>query len=182
MFENYKVFETDFAGRPLKIETGKIAQLANGACFVRYGDTVVNVAAVSYTHLDVYKRQPMCKLNSGALKYQLIQNRNLEKGGEPDFTRGTLEGDIAPGKITFYRLQSTADTKLTSYIAQGEILTVATRSFGGIGIFAISEMDRFYRHVPVSYTHLMRRMSSDVIPSGGLSIYFLRSFSVFWFI
>ncbi len=45
MFENYKVFETDFAGRPLKIETGKIAQLANGACFVRYGDTVVNVAA-----------------------------------------------------------------------------------------------------------------------------------------
>lgn len=98
---------------------------------------------------------PMCKLNSGALKYQLIQNRNLEKGGEPDFTRGTLEGDIAPGKITFYRLQSTADTKLTSYIAQGEILPVATRSFGGIGIFAISEMDRFYRHVLLSkhYPH-----------------------------
>ena len=45
-----------------------------------------------------------------------------------------MEGDIAPGKITFYRLQSTADTKLTSYIAQGEILPVATRSFGGIGI------------------------------------------------
>ena len=34
MFENYKVFETDFAGRPLVVETGKIAQLANGACFV----------------------------------------------------------------------------------------------------------------------------------------------------
>ena len=47
MFENYKVFETDFAGRPLKIETGKIAQLANGACFVRYGDTVVNVAVTA---------------------------------------------------------------------------------------------------------------------------------------
>ena len=66
-----------------------------------------------------------------------------------------MEGDIAPGKITFYRLQSTADTKLTSYIAQGEILPVATRSFGGIGIFAISEMDRFYRHVLLSkhYPH-----------------------------
>ena len=98
---------------------------------------------------------PMCKLNSGALKYQLIQNRNLEKGGEPDFTRGTLEGDIAPGKITFYRLQSTADTKLTSYIAQGEILPVATRSFGGIAIFGIHEMGRFYRHVLVQkrYPH-----------------------------
>ena len=47
MFENYKVFKTDFAGRPLIIETGKIAQLANGACFVRYGDTVVNVAVTA---------------------------------------------------------------------------------------------------------------------------------------
>ncbi len=47
MFEHYKVFETDFAGRPLKIETGKIAQLANGSCFVRYGDTVVNVAVTA---------------------------------------------------------------------------------------------------------------------------------------
>ena len=47
MFDHYKVFETDFAGRPLKIETGKIAQLANGACFVRYGDTVVNVAVTA---------------------------------------------------------------------------------------------------------------------------------------
>ena len=31
MFENYRVFETELAGRPLVIETGKIAQLANGA-------------------------------------------------------------------------------------------------------------------------------------------------------
>ena len=47
MYVNYKVLETDFAGRPLNIETGKIAQLANGACFVRYGDTVVNVAVTA---------------------------------------------------------------------------------------------------------------------------------------
>lgn len=47
MFENYKVFKTDFAGRPLVIETGKIAQLANGACLVRYGETVVNVAVTA---------------------------------------------------------------------------------------------------------------------------------------
>ncbi|WP_419196123.1 L-fucose/L-arabinose isomerase family protein [Caproiciproducens galactitolivorans] len=90
---------------------------------------------------------PFCKLSNGAVKYQLIQNRLLENGQEPDFTRGTLEGDIAPGQITFFRLQSTSDAKLTSYIAQGEILPVATRSFGGIGIFAIREMGRFYRYV-----------------------------------
>ena len=47
MFEQYKVFETDFAGRPLRIETGKVAQLANGSCFVRYGNTVVNVAVTA---------------------------------------------------------------------------------------------------------------------------------------
>lgn len=47
MFENYKVFKTDFAGRELVIETGKLAQLANGACLVRYGETVVNVAVTA---------------------------------------------------------------------------------------------------------------------------------------
>ena len=62
-------------------------------------------------------------------------------------TQRTLEGDIAPGDITFFRLQSTADTKLRAYVAQGEILPVATRSFGSIGVFAIPEMGRFYRHV-----------------------------------
>lgn len=98
---------------------------------------------------------PLCKLSSGAVKYQLIQNRLLENGGTPDFTRGTLEGDIAPSKITFYRLQGAAEAKLTAYIAQGEILPVATRSFGGIGVFAIPEMGRFYRHVLIAkrYPH-----------------------------
>ena len=43
MFENYKVYETTLAGRKLKLETGKMAQLSNGSCVVRYGDTVVMV-------------------------------------------------------------------------------------------------------------------------------------------
>ncbi|MBP2633815.1 MAG: L-fucose isomerase [Firmicutes bacterium] len=98
---------------------------------------------------------PLCKLAKGAVKYQLIQNRLLENGGTPDITRGTLEGDIAAGEITFFRLQSTAGAELRSYIAQGEVLPVATRSFGGIGIFAIPEMGRFYRHVLIEkqYPH-----------------------------
>ncbi len=36
---------------------------------------------------------------------------------------------------------------MKAYAAEGEVLPVATRSFGGIGIFAIPEMNRFYRHV-----------------------------------
>ena len=47
VFDKYRVFETEFAGRPLKIETGKMTQLANGACLVRYGETVVHVAATA---------------------------------------------------------------------------------------------------------------------------------------
>ncbi|MBE7045014.1 MAG: polyribonucleotide nucleotidyltransferase, partial [Ruminococcaceae bacterium] len=39
----FRTFETTLAGRPLVIETGKMAELANGHCLVRYGDTVVMV-------------------------------------------------------------------------------------------------------------------------------------------
>ncbi len=40
-FENHKVYETTLAGRPLKLETGKMAQLANAAVLASYGETVV---------------------------------------------------------------------------------------------------------------------------------------------
>ena len=83
------------------------------------------------------------KLAFCSMKYQFIMARSLPE----EVTQGTLEGDIAPGDITFYRLQSTADCKLRAYVAQGEVLPVATKSFGSIGIFAIPEMGRFYRHV-----------------------------------
>lgn len=47
MFENYRTFETTYAGRPVIVETGKTCALSNGSCWVRYGDTVVmaNVTA-----------------------------------------------------------------------------------------------------------------------------------------
>lgn len=42
-----KKFEFDFAGRKLTVETGKLAQFANGSCLVRYGDTVILSTATS---------------------------------------------------------------------------------------------------------------------------------------
>ncbi len=91
------------------------------------------------------------KLAFCSMKNQLIMARTLPE----EVTNGTLEGDIAPGEITFFRLQSTADAKLRAYVAQGEVLPVATRSFGSIGVFAIPEMGRFYRHVLIekNYPH-----------------------------
>ena len=83
------------------------------------------------------------KLSFCQMKYQLIMARSLPE----EVTQGTLEGDIVPGDITFFRLQSTADNRLRAYVANGEVLPVATHSFGSIGVFAIPEMKRFYRHV-----------------------------------
>ena len=83
------------------------------------------------------------KLSFCEMRYQLIMARSLPE----EVTQGTLEGDIVPGDITFFRLQSTADSRLRAYIGHDEVLPVASRSFGSIGVFAIPQMGRFYRHV-----------------------------------
>lgn len=83
------------------------------------------------------------KLSFCEMRNQKIMARTLPE----ECTYGTCEGDLAPGDITFFRLQSTSDAKLTAYVAEGEILPVATQSFGTIGVFAIPEMGRFYRHI-----------------------------------
>jgi L-fucose isomerase-like protein len=91
------------------------------------------------------------KLAFCEMRNQMIMARSLPE----EVTNGTLEGDITPGDITFFRLQSTSDNKLRAYIAHGEVLPVRTRSFGAIGIFAIPEMGRFYRNVLIekNYPH-----------------------------
>ncbi len=83
------------------------------------------------------------KLCNPEMRNQIVMASMLPE----EVTYGTLEGDIAPGDITFFRLQSTADNHLYAYVAEGEVLPVPTRSFGSIGVFAIKEMARFYRHV-----------------------------------
>ncbi len=109
-----------------------------------------------YTHKDTFMgfhcgNTNVKKLSFCEMKYQKIMARNLPE----EVTQGTLEGDIAPGDITFFRLQSTSDNILRAYIANGEVLPVATKSFGAIGVFAIPEMGRFYRHVLIekNYPH-----------------------------
>ncbi|MCD8048820.1 MAG: fucose isomerase [Clostridia bacterium] len=98
---------------------------------------------------------PICCLKSGKMGFQRIMKRTLEPDKEPDITRGTIEGNLIAGDCTIFRLQSTKDCELRSYIAQGEIADVDCQSFGGIGTFMIHEMGRFYRHVLVAknYPH-----------------------------
>lgn len=99
---------------------------------------------------------PSCCMKNCSLKYQLIMNRLMEPNSpEPDITRGTLEGQIAPGPITFFRVQGGAKGGLSSYVAQGEVLDIDPKSFGAIGVFAIPDFARFYRHVLIGkcYPH-----------------------------
>ena len=91
------------------------------------------------------------KIHGAHLDYQKI----MANTHPAEWCEGTIEGDINPGDITFYRLQSTADCQLRAYDAEGEVLPVATQSFGGIGVFAIKEMGRFYRYelIGKNYPH-----------------------------
>jgi len=163
-------------GIPIACETDIYGALSEyiGTCVSGAGVTLLDInnsvpadmyesdirSKFDYTLTDTFMgfhcgNTPICRLTKGELKYQRIMHRLLEPDNEPDITRGTLEGDIAPGEITFFRLQGTAEGELKAYIAQGEVLPVPTRSFGGIGVFAISEMGRFYRHVLIAdrYPH-----------------------------
>ena len=110
----------------------------------------------SYAQTDTFMgfhcgNTPIRKLKNAEMRNQKIMARTLPE----EDTFGTLEGDLAPSDITFFRLQSTADAKLRAYAAEGEVLPVDTGSFGSIGVFAIPEMGRFYRNVLIAknYPH-----------------------------
>lgn len=117
-------------------------------------------ALEGYSQCDLFMgfhcgNTPACHLKAHEMRHQLIMHRLLEPDSEPDVSRGTLEGQFKPSEITLFRLQSTAEGILKSYIAQGEVKDVDPQSFGGIGVIAIPEMARFYRHVLIEdhYPH-----------------------------
>ena len=145
---------SEYIGSCVSEDAVTLLDINNSVPADMYNDSIKG--KYNYTHKDTFMgfhcgNTPICKLTKGTMKFQRIMARNLPV----EVTNGTLEGDIAPGEITFYRLQSTADAKLRAYVAQGEVLPVSTNSFGGIGVFAIPEMGRFYRHVLIekNYPH-----------------------------
>jgi L-fucose isomerase-like protein len=105
---------------------------------------------------------------SCSMNYQVIMHRLMEPGKSPNITRGTLEGHIQPGDMTIFRLQSTAETELKAFMAEGEILNIDPKSFGCIAVFAVKEMARFYRyallekkfphHTAVAFSHSGRTL------------------------
>lgn len=145
---------SEFIGTCVSEDTVTLLDINNSVPADMYEESIKG--KFNYTLKDVFMgfhcgNTNSKKLSACSMKYQMIMARNLPE----EVTQGTLEGDIIPGDITFFRLQSTADSILRAYIAQGEVLPVATKSFGSIGIFAIPEMGRFYRHVLIegNYPH-----------------------------
>lgn len=149
---------SEFIGTCITEDVVTLLDINNSVPADMYNESIAPKYA--YKHTDTFMgfhcgNTAAEKLVTRDMKYQLIMHRGLEPDSEPDITRGTLEGDILPGEITFFRLQSTADAKFTAYVAEGEILPVASRSFGAIGVFAIPEMGRFYRNILIAkrYPH-----------------------------
>lgn len=107
---------------------------------------------------------PGACLQSCQLKHHPILHRLLESGKQPEITYGTLEGRLRAGKMTMIRLQAGSDGIMRAYLAEGEVLDIDPRSFGGIGVIAVPGMRRFYRHIllakgfphhtAVTFTHI----------------------------
>ena len=87
-----------------------------------------------------------CLINGG-LKYQLIMHRLMEPGRSRTSPAARWKGGSSPATSPSSACRATADATLRSYVAEGEVLDIDPQSFGGIGVFAIKEMGRFYRHV-----------------------------------
>ncbi len=145
---------SEFIGTVVSNDTVTLLDINNTVPADIYGEDIKD--KFNYTSNEVFMgfhcgNTASTKLTFCEMRNQMIMARSLPV----EVTNGTLEGDIVPGDITFFRLQSTSDAQIRAYIAQGEVLPVATRSFGSIGIFAIPEMDRFYRHVLIekNYPH-----------------------------
>ncbi len=90
---------------------------------------------------------PANRLVSCGLKCHFVNEQLI--GAEQ--SKGTLQGEIVPGPVTMFRIQGSFDGRLKAYIAQGQILPVSMETYGGRGIIAIPEMERFLRNVVIGH-------------------------------
>ena len=101
---------SEYVGMCASGDTVTLLDINNSTPKYIYDEDIVPKYGQQYTLTDTFMgfhcgNTPSCKMCANrAIKFQLIQNRLLENGGTPDFTRGTLEGDIAASPITFFRL------------------------------------------------------------------------------
>jgi L-fucose isomerase-like protein len=92
------------------------------------------------------------RLKTPTMKYQLIMNRLMEPEGEPDITRGTIEGQILASPITVLQIHGKGDG-MTAYLMEGEFLDLDPKTFGCTGTAYLPGFRRFYRHILLGRFH-----------------------------
>lgn len=90
---------------------------------------------------------PITLMAECELKYKLNRKDPYASETGKEQNKGTLEGRMKTGQISYFRLQATAEGALQAYVAQGEILPITTKSYGCYAVFGVLGMARFYRHV-----------------------------------
>ena len=84
-----------------------------------------------------------CKLQSCSSELHFVNNLLIGK----EKSTGTIHGQVVPGEVTIFRLQAMRDNKLRAYVAEGLILPVKLDTYGGYGVIAVPEFERFFRNV-----------------------------------
>ena len=154
VFNDYRVFEYTYAGRPLKIEVGKMAGLANGACMVRYGDTCVLATAtasaapregIDFLPLSVDYNEKMYavgKIPGGYLKREgkpsekaILTSRVIDRPIRPLFPKD-LRNDIALSLIVM-SVDLDCSPEITAMIGASVALSISDIPWNGpiAGVF-----------------------------------------------
>ena len=144
----FKVFETEFCGRPLVVETGKMAQLASGSCLVRYGETVVHAAATMSAKpregIDFFplavdyeeKLYAVGKIPGSFLKREgrpsekaILASRCIDRPIRPLFPKD-LRNDVAV-VTTVMSVEQDNDPVITAMIAASIAISISPAPFNG---------------------------------------------------
>ena len=147
-FKNYKVFRYTFAGRPLVIETGKMAGLANGSVLIRYGDTVLLCCAtasakprdgIDFLPLSVDYDERMYaagKIPGGYLKREgkpsekaVLTSRVIDRPIRPLFPKD-LRNDVAL-TLTVMSVDPDCSPEITAMIGASTALAISDIPWNG---------------------------------------------------
>ena len=148
MFENFRVFEYTYAGRPLVVEVGKLAGLANGSCLVRYGDTCILACAtasaapregIDFLPLSVDYNEKMYaagKIPGGYLKREgkpsekaILTSRVIDRPVRPLFPKD-LRNDVALA-LEVMCVDPDCSPEITAMIASSIALSISDIPWNG---------------------------------------------------
>ena len=147
-FKNYKTFRYTFAGRPLVIETGKMAGLANGSVLIRYGETVLLCCAtasakprdgIDFLPLSVDYDERMYaagKIPGGYLKREgkpsekaILTSRVIDRPIRPLFPKD-LRNDVAL-TLTVMSVDPDCSPEITAMIGASTALAISDIPWNG---------------------------------------------------